>query len=94
MGQQHRVSGVATSIKTHGKNTQVIYRGTVVVSFSNKLITLNTGGWMTATTKTRMNQASSQFGLGYRVFQKNFEWFVTHKRKTHKFTGRTLKLRR
>ena len=30
------------------------------------------------TTKARMNQVSSQFDLGYYVFQKNFEWFVDY----------------
>lgn len=39
-------------------------------------ITLNDGGYMTQTTRTRMNQVSEEYGLGFRVFQKNWEWYV------------------
>jgi hypothetical protein len=77
MGQTSKVSGVATSIRTHGKNTIVRYHNTDVVTFTDKTITLDSGGWETVTTKLRMNQAANQFGLGYYVSQKNFEWFVT-----------------
>ena len=39
-------------------------------------VILDSGGWRTPTTKLRMNQASRQFGLGFHVYQKNFDWFV------------------
>lgn len=35
-----------------------------------KTITLNTGGWNTATTRNRLNQVSNEYNLGYKVYQK------------------------
>lgn len=55
----------------------VVYHNTSVVKKKpDGSIELNTGGWRTATTKLRMNQASNQFGLGYCVYQKDFDWYV------------------
>ena len=72
-----RVGTVATTISTNEQgHTQVVYHSTPVVTFSSKFIVLNHGGWMTSTTKNRMNQASHQFNLGYTVYQKAFNWFV------------------
>lgn len=55
----------------------VRYHNTSVVEIHPDYIMLDTGGWATATTKLRMNQASNQFGLGYRVYQKDHDWYVT-----------------
>lgn len=86
MPQIMKVSGVATRIITDGQGlTSVIYYDTPVVRFTDTLIRLNTGGWRTITTKTRMNQVSNQYNLGYRVFQKNFNWFVTYRGQTVAF---------
>ena len=95
MGQVAQVGRVATTIHTNELGqTQVVYHSTPVVTFNHKVIILNTGGWMTATTKARMNQASNQFGLGYQVFQRNFDWFVDYKGKTKPFNDRLLELTR
>ena len=87
MAQMKRVTGVATSIRREGKDTCVRYHNTDVVRFddSRLKIVLNTGSWKTATTKTRMNQASNQFGLDYGVYQKKGDWFVDYKGKTIPF---------
>ena len=58
------------------KKTFVRYWSTDVVQFDDRWVTLDHGNWMTATTKLRMNQTANQFGLGFNVYQKNFEWFV------------------
>lgn len=86
MAQTREVRGIATSIRTGfrewygmpaGMNgTHVRYHNTDVVSFDSESIVLRTGGWRTKTTMLRMNQTSNQFGLGYRVFQKKYAWFV------------------
>lgn len=65
--ESNRETGVL-SVRYH--NTEVVRRG------PDGMITLNTGGWRTKTTKTRMNQASIEFGLGFYVYQENFGWFV------------------
>lgn len=63
----------------------VKYHATVVVRFNDKEIELNSGRWHTVTTKARMNQASSEFGLGFSVFQNKFDWFVTYRGETVPF---------
>ena len=57
-------------------NTVVRYHDTNVVTFNRDGVRLNHGGYKTATTKRRMNQVSEAFNLGFKVYQKNFEWFV------------------
>ena len=54
----------------------VTFHSTDVVVFDANTITLNSGGWKTVTTKRRMNQTADHFGLGFRVWQKNFIWYV------------------
>lgn len=76
MSQQTRLGRTATSVFTEDGWTKIIYHSTVVVKFNDSAVVLNSGGWKTATTKTRMNQAGNQFSLGYNVFQKDYEWFV------------------
>ncbi len=66
----------ATTIRTKKERTIVRYHWTDVVSFSDKTVRLDSNGWQTPTTKNRMNQASNQFGLGFRVWQKDFVWYV------------------
>ena len=70
----------------------VMYWNTDIVKFNNERIILNTGGWSTVTTKLRMNQASNQFGLGYNVYQKDFNWFVEYQGKTIPFNTQRLTL--
>ena len=76
----------------NGSSLEVYYHNTRVVFYCNGFITLNTGGWSTATTKLRMNQASNQYNLGYRVFQKDFNWFVEYQGKTIPFNTERLTL--
>ena len=61
--------------------TAVRYHDTNVVAFNDDFIILNTGGWNTPTTKTRMNQTSRQFNLVFHVFQRDYQWFVSYKDK-------------
>ena len=55
----------------------VVYHNTEVVKVrNNRYITLNNGGYYTATTKRRMNQASQQYNLCFSVYQSDFTWYV------------------
>jgi len=94
MAQTQRVGGRSTSVFTDDDGIlNVVYHATHVVrSFPGGKIVLDTGGWHTVTTKTRMNQAANQFRLGYWVFQKDFEWFVKWKGRTLTFDERTITL--
>jgi len=85
MPQQYKVGTHATTIATSNGITRITYHNTIVVSFDERRIVLDSGGWETATTKTRMNQTSNQFDLGYQVYQKDFEWFVDFKGETFDF---------
>ena len=58
-----------------------IYRGTTVASKKGNSITLQTGGWRSRTTKTRMNQFSNNFvDRSFGVFQLKGAWFVVLRR--------------
>lgn len=76
MGQQSKVGKVATHVMVTNGRISVRYHDTLVVDATSETITLNSGGWRTSTTKTRMNQASNQFDLGFRVYQSKHVWFV------------------
>ncbi len=77
MGQTHKLGATATSVRTENGTTHIRYHQTDVVSFDDHSITLRTGGWKTVTTKSRMNQASHQFNLGYGVSQRKGQWYVS-----------------
>jgi len=65
-----------TSIYRNEDILIVKYWDTNIVQVTSSSIILDNGGYYTATTKRRMNQVSLQFGLGFNVFQKDYEWFV------------------
>lgn len=81
-------------VSKDGENITVTYHGTVIVSASPENIRLNTGGWFTASTKRHMNQASDEFGLGFRVYQARGEWFAIHNELVKAFNSNTLVLAR
>jgi len=77
MARTNTIGKTATAVFTDRNGmTNVVYHNTTVVSFNNDKIILDNGGYLTVTTKLRMNQTANQFNLGYCVFQKNHEWFV------------------
>ena len=81
-----------TSVINDNSVTMVCYHSTPVVKITDDEIILNSGGWLTATTKRRMNQASLQYNLGFSVYQVNFSWYVDYKEDTIPFEdGLTLK---
>ena len=85
MAQMQTVGTHKTNIVTLEGLTSVIYHNTAVVQFNRDKIILNSDGWETATTKTRMNQASYQYSLGFDVYQVDFSWYVNYKGETIPF---------
>jgi hypothetical protein len=77
MAQTREFRGRASEIVADEHAMYFRYHNTTVVAVSPKSVCLNSGGWRTVTTKLRMNQASNQFGLGFQVWQKDFNWYVT-----------------
>ena len=85
-----------TTVTTDDNNgigvTRVRYHYTDVVTFDDTDIQLQSNGWHSKTTKLRMNQPSAQFRLGFKVYQRDFEWYVTHNGKEQYYTdGMTLR---
>lgn len=75
----------ATKVTTDNGTTSIKYHWTTVVEFDQDTITLDTNGYETKTTKARMNQASQEFGLGYQVYQENFQWYADYKSESIPF---------
>lgn len=95
MAKTDQVGQHATTIATDSDGFIVVtYHQTQVVKFNRKKIILNTGGYNTASTRLRMNQASNQYSLGFRVFQKKFKLFVEFNDYTQPFDGRVVRLNR
>ena len=94
MAQQNQIGTHKTKVFTENGVTYIKYHNTRVVAFSENAIMLNTGGWFTPQTKTRMNQTSNAFGLGFQVYQKNYEWYADYNGKTYEFIGNNLGLKR
>lgn len=77
MAQTQTFRGVHTTTFMNDGELVGIYRGTPVASIKGNIIKLNTGGWKSNTTKTRMNQFSNNFCNGlFGVYQKDYCWFV------------------
>jgi len=83
MAQTQVFRGVQTAF--HRTTDQIIglYHNTMVCKVertqypNHALVTLNTGGYFSNTTKTRMNQFAAQFCHSqYGVYQKGGKWFV------------------
>lgn len=74
----------ATKIVTYSENLIALrYHDTFVVRlFSSGDFILDSGGWLTLTTKSRINS------LGVcQVYQKNFKWYVTFNEKDYPFSN-------
>lgn len=92
MTNLYKFQGVETTTLTDRDGALVgYYRGTPVVRKAGSVITLNTGGWFSKTTKVRMNQFSNHYCLGaYSVYQRKGQWFVDVSGKTLQFDGDVL----
>lgn len=79
MTDMNRIGTHHTQIFSDNGYINISYRGTIVVKFNSKKIVLSSGGWKSQTTKTRMNQASNQFKLGYWVYQEDGVWYINYR---------------
>ena len=44
---------------------------------TKQVLAISSAGWYSNTTKSRLNALLYEFNTGIRVFQKNFDWFVS-----------------
>ena len=67
-------------------STVVLHRTAIAVYDHNtQALKLNTGGWHSNTTKSRLNAILQGLIVGASVFQKNFDWFVRYNDETASF---------
>ena len=60
-------------------STVVLHRTAIAVYDHNlKAVKLNSGGWHSNTTKSRLNAILQELIAGARVYQKNFNWFLSY----------------
>jgi hypothetical protein len=83
-----------TTVHTDKGKTVVVYYKTAVVTFNDKEIILNTGGWWTSSTQDRMNWASKNFDLNYRIQRKGKAWYVNYQDKQQAFDAEKIRLDR
>ena len=79
-------SGSNTSVTFYPSEnlSEVRLHGNLIawLDHSKQVLAISSAGWHTNTTKSRLNALLYEFNTGIRVFQKNFDWFVTD------FTGK------
>ena len=85
MARTNKLGTHCTTVSKSEEVTRVTYHQTVVVAFNDKEIVLDSGGWRSATTKQRINQASNQFGLNLSVYQSKGDWYVDYQGVTLDF---------
>ena len=70
-------TSVTHSINADGISEAIIkLHGNHIGTVTNDALLLFDGGWQSNTTKSRLNALCYEFATGYRVFQKNWDWFV------------------
>ena len=67
-------------------STIVLHRTAIAVYDHNtKAVKLNSGGYTTNTTKSRLNAILQELIAGARVYQHKFNWYVKYNFATHNF---------
>lgn len=74
-------SSANTTVRHGFENEADVYlHGNHIATVKNNSIIIKDGGWQSNTTKSRLNAICSEFLVGARVFQKNFNWFLQQSR--------------
>ena len=77
-----------TSVSYHPSEnlSEVRLHGNLIAWFDHtkQLLGISSAGWHTNTTKSRLNALLYEINTGVRVFQKNYDWFVSD------FTGKRI----
>ena len=67
-------------------STVVLHRTAIAVYDHNtNALKLNTGGWHSNTTKSRLNAILQELIAGASVFQRQFNWYLNYNNVTHDF---------
>ena len=68
----------------------VYLHGNHIATVKSNSIIIKDGGWQSNTTKSRLNALLDEFSYGMRVFQKNYEWFISYAGRTFDFVSGSL----
>ena len=67
-------------------STIVLHRTAIAVyDHKNQALKLNSGGYTTNTTKSRLNAILDELMYGAKVFQKNWDWYLSYNNQTVDF---------
>ena len=67
-------------------STIVLHRTAIATyDHKNQALKLNTGGYTTVTTKSRLNAILDELMYGAKVFQKNWDWYLSYNNQTVDF---------
>ena len=72
-------SNTLTTFSSDLKECFIYLHGNHIATYNYMLkeLSLFDGGWQSNTTKSRLNALCAEFAMGFGVFQKNWEWFVS-----------------
>ena len=72
-------AGSNTTVITEDDISTVMLHGNHIATYyhNTKELALFDGGWQSNTTKSRLNALCNEFAIGFGVFQKNFNWFIS-----------------
>ena len=77
-----------TSVTYHSSEnlSEVRLHGNLIawLDHTKQVLAISSAGWHTNTTKSRLNALLYEFNTGIRVFQKDFDWYVSD------FIGKTV----
>jgi hypothetical protein len=79
------IGPTGTHIYSDGRHTTVRFRDTDVVQIAYSDVRLDSGGSRDSVMRSRLNQASRQFGLGYHVVVREGAWVVQTSRDVYPF---------
>jgi hypothetical protein len=85
MTKTQKILGRSTKVYQNQEMTIIRYHETDIVSFNDNEIILNSGNWLTSSTKKKMNQAAHLFELDFAVYQHKSKWYVNFKDQTYDF---------
>ena len=76
---QKNWAGSNTTVITEDNESRVMLHGNHIATYNHTLkeLELFDGGWQSNTTKSRLNALCAEFAMGFNVFQKNFNWFIS-----------------
>jgi len=80
-------SNTQVSYNDNTNCSSVYLHGHQIATFDHNLkaVKLSSCGWQTNTTKSRLNAILDEVKYGAKVFQKNFDWFVSYNNQTQDF---------